>query len=137
MSPRPPGRRRAVTLALVIFVSGAVAGGAIALTAVRHSTQSAFREPELVPARLAARMSRRLRLDPAQEAAVAGIIAERQAAWLEIRRSARPRVDAEIERLRREVAAVLRPRQAEQWDRWFERGRRRWLPRAEREPHRR
>lgn len=128
MSRRPPGRWRAVALALVIFVSGAVAGAAIAVTAGRRAARAAFREPDLVPARLAARLRCRLRLAPVQEAAMARILAARQASWLEIRRSTRPRVDAELEQLRREVAAVLTPRQVEKWDRWLERGHRRWFP---------
>ena len=121
-------RWRAIALALVIFISGAVAGAAVTITALRHKTQSALRQPELLPARLAARIRSRLRLDAGQEAAVTRIFAERQAAWIGIRRSVRPQVEAELEGLRRDVAAVLTPRQAEQWNRLFERGRQRWLP---------
>lgn len=128
MSRAAPRRWRAVALALVIFTSGAVAGAALTITTLRRTTQTAFRQPELVPARLAARIRSRLRLDAGQEAAVARIFAERQAAWIGIRRSVRPQVEAELEGLRRDVAAILTPGQAALWNRWFRRGRERWLP---------
>lgn len=137
MTPRPPGHWRAVALGLAIFASGTVVGAAVSLVAVRHVTRTAFQRPELVPQRLARQMRRRLHLDHRQEADVARILADRHAAWLEIRRNTRPRIDAEIERLRREVSGVLTPRQADVWNAWVERGRGRWLPRAERESHRR
>jgi hypothetical protein len=129
--PAAPSRWRAVALALVIFVSGAVAGAAVSLTLARRATLSALRRPELVPARLAARMRTRLHLTPDQETAVARIIATRQAAWLAVRRSVRPQVEAELEGLRSDVAAVLDPQQALAWNRWFGRLRGRWEPREE------
>jgi hypothetical protein len=128
VSLTPPKRWRAIALALVIFVSGAVAGAAVTLTTLRHTAQTSFRQPKLVPARLAARIRSRLRLDAGQEAAVARIFAEHQAAWSGIRRSVRPQVEAELEGLRHDVTDVLTPRQAALWNRWFKRGRERWLP---------
>lgn len=127
MSLQTPGRWRAVALALVIFASGAVAGAAMTLTTLRRTARTDFRHPELDPPRLAARISSRLHLDAVQEAAVTRIVAERQSAWIRIRSSVRPQVEAELEGLRRDVTAVLTPKQAARWNRWFERGRERWL----------
>jgi hypothetical protein len=111
----------------VIFLSGALAGGALTLAVTRRAALSALRQPQLVPEHLAARMRSRLNLSPEQEAAVARILAERQAGWRAVRRSVRPQVDAELERLHDEVAALLSPEQVRAWDRWFERLRARWL----------
>lgn len=127
MSLPTPGRWRAVALALVIFASGAVAGAAVTVTTLRRTARTDFRQPELDPPRLAARIRSRLHLDAGQEAAVTRIFAERQSAWIRVRRSIRPQVEAELEGLRRDVTAVLTPQQAVLWNRWFERGRERWL----------
>jgi len=130
VSAAAPGRWRSVLLALVIFVSGAVAGAAVTVVTLRHKAQTAIRNPEKVPAQLAAKISERLRLDPAQEAAVRKILAGHQAALSGIRRGASPQVQAEIDELQREVAAVLTPQQAARWNRWVEQRRKRWLPGA-------
>ena len=130
MSPAAPGRWRSILLAAVIFVSGAVVGAAVTIAVVRHRAQTALRHPEQVPAQLAARIGKRLRLDAGQEAAVSRVLAEHQTALAGLRRRDTPQVAAELDQVRREVAAVLTPEQAARWNRWFEQRRERWLPGA-------
>lgn len=128
MSAGTPGRWRSVFLAVVIFVSGAVAGAAATIVTLRHRAQTAIRHPEQAPAKLARSIGKRLRLDASQEAAVRAVLARHQPALAGLRRGASPQAGAELEELRRDVAAVLTPQQAARWNRWFEQRRERWLP---------
>jgi cell division protein FtsB len=129
--PLAPRRRRrwpTLLLALLLFASGLAAGaGATALLIVRRA-QATIQQPERMPARLARHLGRRLDLSPEQSARVQAILAERQAALQEIRSRCQPEMEAELDRIEREVAAVIEGEQVERWERLFRRLRRAWVP---------
>jgi len=59
---------------------------------------------------------------------VRGIILEQQKAFQALRKEFRPRLDSQVEKTRRELAAVLTPEQARKWEKTFARIQRFWLP---------
>ncbi|MDH3716754.1 MAG: hypothetical protein OES79_01410 [Planctomycetota bacterium] len=128
-----PGRGRSrvwttVLLAVVIFVAGAaVGGGATVLVGLRR-LEHALQHPQMMPQRITDRLTRRLDLSPDQAARVRQIVTQRQATFEEIRREMYPRVTAELDRARDEIAEVLTDEQRAQWQRLFEKTRRRFRP---------
>ena len=117
-----------VLLAALIFVAGAaVGGGATVLVGLRR-LEHALQHPQMMPQRITDRLTRRLDLSPQQAAQVRQIITQRQAAFEEIRREMYPRVTAELDRARDEIAEVLTDEQREQWKSLFEKTRRRFRP---------
>jgi Spy/CpxP family protein refolding chaperone len=73
-------------------------------------------------------MKRRLDLTDDQVQQVRRIILEQQMAFQSLRKEFRPRLDDQIEKTRRELAAVLTPEQARKWEKRFARIQRFWLP---------
>jgi hypothetical protein len=113
---------------LLIFGSGLVAGSGITLLAVRSGVLYAIHHPREMPARVAARLRSRLRLDEDQARRVEEILRERQAALEGIRRRTQPQVEAELERIEQQIAEALDTRQREKWHRSFSALRATWLP---------
>jgi hypothetical protein len=127
---RPPRRRRWViaVLALVVFGSGAVCGAALALILTVRHVQSIIRQPERVPARITAHLNWRLGLDDAQAARVREVVERRYANVQRIRCGVYPRMQAELDAARAEIAEVLSDEQKSLWFKMFDRLRRRWRP---------
>lgn len=128
-SPLPPPRRRRIRLALfggALLLCGMVLGGAGTLLYVERAVSQGLRQPDRLPGLIAQRLRRPLRLDSAQQQEIQAILEARQANLMAIRREFHPRVQAELDQVRAEVAEVLDPGQAERWERLFARMRERF-----------
>lgn len=129
--PRRTGLRRwlaALLLGGIVFSSGAIVGGGLALVVVRNGLLKAIHHPELAPARITQRLRRVLDLDDAQAAHVEQILRRRQKNLQAIRRRVQPEVVDELRKVEEEVAAVLRPEQRELWEDRSRRFRETWVP---------
>jgi hypothetical protein len=115
-------------LALLIFLAGSVVGGAFTAGVIARSVQRAIAHPEEAPTRITARLARRLDLTDDQRERVRQIIASKQQSLLEIRRDVQPRVETQLEQLESEIAAVLNPKQQEEWRTMVTTFRKTWLP---------
>jgi hypothetical protein len=126
-----PRRRwiRTALLALIIFVSGVLVGGGLTFKFLTAGFKRFFQEPEALAESITHRMKKRLDLTDEQAVQVRRIILERTKAFQSLRKEVQPKLDAEIENTRREVAAVLTAEQARKWEKSFRRFSRFWLPR--------
>jgi Spy/CpxP family protein refolding chaperone len=129
--PRPRRRRlRTVLLGIVILVCGVVIGGALTLH-FRWPRLMLARQPwERIPEHIAERMRGELDLAVEQQREIERILAKHHGAMESIRVEVQPRVEAQIDSMRREIDAVLTPEQAARWSEHFERMRRH-APRGE------
>jgi hypothetical protein len=125
-----PRRRwiRTALLALIIFVSGVLVGGGLTFKFITAGFKRSFQEPEALAESITHRMKKRLDLTDEQALQVRRIILERTKAFQSLRKEVQPKLEAEIENTRREVAAVLTPEQARKWEKSFRRFSRFWLP---------
>jgi len=117
-----------VLLALVIFVSGVVVGGGLTFKIITSGFKRSFQDPEVSAERITNRMKRRLDLTDEQFVQVRRIILERQKAFQSMRKQVRPQLEAQIEKTRQELAAVLSPEQARKWEKRFGHFLKFWLP---------
>ena len=117
-----------VLLALVIFVSGVVVGGGLTFKIITSGFKRSFQDPEVSAERITNRMKRRLDLTDEQFVQVRRIILERQKAFQSMRKQVRPQLEAQIEKTRQELAAVLSPEQARKWEKRFGQFLKFWLP---------
>ena len=117
-----------VLLAIVIFVSGVLVGGGLTFKIITSGFKRAFQDPEVSAERITNRMKRRLDLTDEQVVQVRRIILERQKAFQSMRKQVRPQLEAQIEKTRRELAAVLTPDQARKWEKRFGHFLKFWLP---------
>ena len=125
-----PRRRwvRTFLLALVIFISGVVVGGGLTFKVITTGFKRFFQDPERLAEHITHRMDKTLDLTDDQVVHVRRIILERQKAFHSLRKEVQPRLEAEIENTRRELAAVLTPEQARKWEKRYGRLLRFWLP---------
>ena len=77
---------------------------------------------------VAARLQSKLRLDEEQTRQVESILRERQTRLQDIRRRTQPEVEAELDQIAEQIAAVLNESQRQQWQNTFQSLRRTWLP---------
>ena len=117
-----------VLLALVIFVSGVLVGGGLTFKIITSGFKRSFQDPEVSAERITNRMKRRLDLTDEQVVQVRRIILERQKAFQSMRKHVRPQLEAQIEKTRQELAAVLSPEQARKWEKRFGHFLKFWLP---------
>ena len=133
-----PRRRWVLTilLALVIFVSGALVGGGLTFKIIASRFKGFFQDPEVAAERITHRMKRRLDLTDAQVVQVQRIILERQKALQSLRKKVWPELEAQIEKTRQELSAVLTPEQARKLEKEFSHFRKFWLrsPRGDHPP---
>jgi hypothetical protein len=125
-----PRRRwiRTILLALIIFVSGVLVGGGLTFKVITSEFRRFFQEPEALAESITHRMKKRLDLTDAQAVQVRRIIIERQKVIQSLRKEIQPRLEAQTENTRREVAAVLTPEQARKWEKKFRYFSKYWLP---------
>ena len=116
-----------VLLAIVIFVSGVLVGGGLTFKIITSGFKRAFQDPEVSAERITNRMKKRLDLTEEQVVQVRRIILERQKAFQSMRKQVRPQLEAQIEKTRRELAAVLSPEQARKWEKRFRHFLKFWL----------
>ena len=127
-APAPAPRRRGrvrrwtvnILLGLLIFSCGAVTGGGVVARAAWNRVSTSLQYPEQMPARAAQHLTRLLRLDEEQSASVKEILKRRAETIAALRGEIAPRIDAELEGIRDEVSAVLRPEQVKRWNRIFD-----------------
>jgi hypothetical protein len=125
---RPRRNYRRLVMALVIFVCGALVGAGGALIVVRGVVLHGIHNPEDATEWIVRGMGRRLDLTPEQREGVSNIFHQHLRALESIRSDVRPRVDARLEAMRDEIAALLNEKQAAQWKRNFDTMRKRWTP---------
>jgi hypothetical protein len=109
-----------VLLGLLIFACGAVTGGGVALRVAWNRVSTTLQHPEQSPANAAKRLTRMLRLDEKQSDEVKAILEHRFQAIAGLRREMGPRIDEELESIRDEISAVLRPDQVPRWTRIYD-----------------
>jgi hypothetical protein len=131
IAPATRTRRRwvwTVLLALVIFVSGVLVGGGLTFKFITSGFKRSFQDPSVLADRITHRMKKRLNLTDKQAVQVRRIILEQQKAFQSLRKQVRPELEAQIEKTRQELAAVLTPEQARKWEKRFGRFLKFWLP---------
>jgi hypothetical protein len=120
--PLPPpsgGRRgwRMVAAGAAILACGMAIGWAGTLYWFQNRVRQMRRDPGKVTAELTARIRSRLGLSADQTARVEAALTRRQETLTEIRGEFSPRIRAQFEGMRQDVAAVLTPEQAGIWAR--------------------
>ena len=132
-----PRRRRLWTILIFlgIFFCGVLTGGGVAFKVISEGYKRSFQDPEILAEKIIRRMERRLDLNSDQVTKAREIILEQQRALHALRKEFRPRLDSQIEKTRRELAAVLTPEQARNWEKGFGRIQRFWLPPLPGESH--
>jgi hypothetical protein len=131
IAPATRTRRRwvwTVLLALVIFVSGVLVGGGLTFKVITSGFKRSFQDPAVLADRITHRMKKRLNLTDEQAVRVRRIILEQQKAFQSLRKQVRPQLEAQIEKTRQELAAVLTPEQARKWEKRFGHFLKFWLP---------
>ena len=130
--PRPSSRvgRRwlAALLGVAVFIAGGVVGAGLTLYFIRERVLYAIHHPQEVPARLSQQLKKTLGLNGQETERIREIIAKRQLRIQQLRRDVQPRVEAQVEDLRKEIADALPPEKAAQWNAWFEQMKQTWLP---------
>jgi hypothetical protein len=117
-----------ILLALVIFVSGVLVGGGLTFKVITSGLKRSFQDPAVSAERITHRMKKQLDLTDEQAVQVHRIIFEQQKAFQSLRKQVRPQLEAQIEKTRQELAAVLTPEQARKWGKQFRRFMKFWLP---------
>jgi cell division protein FtsB len=125
---RPRRRWLTVVLSLLIFGAGFVAGGGTAVIVALRTVRENIQHPERAADRIADRLRDRLELTDEQAANVRNIVHRRQEALMAIRSQVQPRVMAELDQARDEIADVLDPQRKAQWLTLFADLRRQWMP---------
>ncbi len=123
---RSPWRR--VVLGVLILVCGAAigAGGGniVTKTTTRKRIWSTWGSPSRTSEYMARRIEKELELSPEQAAQVKDIVQQRMEAVREILEQTRPQRDEQYELMKQEVAEVLNPTQAAEWQERFDQLRR-------------
>jgi hypothetical protein len=119
-----PRRRRRVLVmvafGMVILISGIAIGSGGTVIWMHHRMMRAFHDPDRMEAELAARIRSELDLTDEQTARVEQVLKERRKAMDKLHEEMSPKFEAERERLRTEVAAVLNSEQARKWNEDFD-----------------
>jgi hypothetical protein len=126
--PRRSGRLRRILLSLLLLASGAAIGSGITVLVIVRGLQARIQHPEEFPGRATHRLRTLLRLSDEQAGRVEAILRGHQRSIQAIRSDAQPRIEAQIDQIREEIAAVLNPIQAARWRRWIDDKRHTWLP---------
>jgi hypothetical protein len=119
---------RMVAAGLVILVSGIAIGAGVGLQAVRLRVIDTVSDPDSVPARLSFIMQRLLELSNEQREQLEHIFEAKRPEIDAVRARIRPEMDKLFDELKHEVAAILTPDQAAQWNTKFDEIREKWRP---------
>ncbi len=120
-------RFRSLFFGLIILLSGMCIGGGITLVFVGKQIQNVLKNPNIAAERIAQRMTRRLDLTVEQSQKVQDILESGMDHFQDIRKRVIPEIDEELNRIDREVTAVLTPEQTQHWNKQFNRLRDLWL----------
>lgn len=115
-------------LALVLFLSGTLVGGAGTLAVVVIKAREAARHPDQAHRVMLERMVGRLNLTPEQRERVQSVIVRRQAAMRAMRAEFQPRVRSELDTTADQIQAELNPDQGRRWRMMVDRWKENWLP---------
>lgn len=128
--PIAPRRRRwvSILISLVLLGSGAILGAGVTVLVIVRQVQYRIHHPEQFPRLMANRMSRRLDLNADQHTQVERILREHQRALMTLRQQMQPRLEAELDAIRSDIAGVLNANQREEFEDWLSRLRRNWIP---------
>jgi hypothetical protein len=128
MTRQPLPRWIQVTVLLVVFVAGGVAGATIATT-VLHSRMETYRQQAPIFSEdIVSRLRVRLNLSDQQAAEVREIVERRHVHMIELRRSGSRSMHDEFTEMENEIAGVLDKQQAAAWHQIADFVRQRFLP---------
>ena len=128
--PRFRASRRwpSVLLCFVFFLCGMVIGGGGTLIVTKHVMLYRLHHPEKRVLQDAKLLQKKLGLTDEQTREVLAIFREKLKVFDSLRREIDPRVQEQLDNLKRDVAAVLDKGQAQKWNTWFEKTREMWTP---------
>ncbi len=127
---RLPGRYRAVVMGTIIFLCGALSGGGMTAIIGGRLVLDRIQNPHHLVDRIVGRLAWRLDLSDEQEARVRDIVSAHQQEFRALVAEIRPRFDATLETLRRDIAAQLDEEQVEEFNQHFDRIRALLTPRV-------
>ena len=115
----------------IVFLAGALAGAGGALLVVKHKIeQTVTGGPDRVRVMLVAKLTRELKLDPAQQADVARAVKEAQEKILKLRATVQPEAERIIADSIAQMEPCLSQEQRSKLNRLHEKMRARWNPSA-------
>jgi hypothetical protein len=110
-------RWRMAFFGLVILLAGITIGAAGVLLVVRPEPPGPPRDPDVAVRMMMGRFRDELQLEPEQVDAIRAILHARMQNLNEIREQARPKIEAQLRTLKKEIEAVLTPEQRGRWER--------------------
>jgi Spy/CpxP family protein refolding chaperone len=124
-----PKRRMPIWTGAVIFVCGVLVGVAATFIGLDRMMAQRFRHPEKMVERMVDDLSVKLDLTAEQRTQVTAIFEQNRDSMDRLfREEIRPKIDAEFNALKENVAAVLTAEQAAKWNEDFEHMRKRFGP---------
>lgn len=124
-------RRRVLVASLIVlvFVSGAVVGGASTGCLMMRRFHFRPKHPDQIPNRVVHHMRRKFDLTDDQARQIHMVMSRKVDAMCGIHRDLYPKIESEMKRAEDEIAQILTPDQASEWRQWFsKRFHRRWRP---------
>lgn len=122
-------RYRAIGMGVIIFVCGALCGSGMAVIIGGRLVLDRIQNPPHFADKLVSRLAWRLDMTDEQEARVRDVVATHQDEFRALVAEIRPRFDATLETLKRDIAAQLDEEQAEEFNQHFNRLRSMLTPR--------
>ncbi len=115
IAPSARERWQLLLLGLVLLLCGVAIGAAGTVLFWHYHMRHVFEHPERIPGQITDRLEAGLRLTPDQRGRIEKIIHQHHEKLMAFHQQEFARMDAEIKALRDEIAAVLTPEQAKQW----------------------
>lgn len=116
-------------LLILVFLAGLALGVVGTRATVRHFVYQAARDPEVMREMIEKRVSRRLRLDPQQQAKVREILVRKQAELKDLRSEFQPRFLSIMDAGKAEIESALTPEQRQRFEQLQQENRQWWQPR--------
>ena len=117
-----------VCLMTAVFFFGAVVGAVVTGRYLWTKHIDALQRPRFQTPRMMRRMQQDFDLTGEQAKQLETVFADHHEKVMAIREEVRSGIETEIESLRRQVEAVLRPEQAKRWEERFDVQKQRWMP---------
>ncbi len=115
-----PRRVTSILLGLVIFGSGVLVGAGAAVLTIHAVVTHRFQHPEDAFVKIVERIDRDLHLTPEQRKKVEDVISKKQREFFALISEGQPKMEAHLQSVRNEVAAVLDEKQAAMWKEQFD-----------------
>lgn len=113
---------KSLLLLALVFTAGLTVGVVGTRLVVRHVVQQALEHPERVQSLVEHHLTRRLRLDPEQQATVHSILSDARGQLVDLRKQYRPQAALVLSNADQRIARVLTPEQQARYARLKERG---------------